>query len=247
MYLNINSNAAVKFTNVLEQMHRSALPVAVRGALNDAAFDVKTNTMPSKASAAFVNRSKNFFKANSRFKGATGYNVNTMVATVGFVETGLNGGNNYAVKDLEQQEEGGTIGGRSFKPMKDARVGGVNTGLVKPNYRLSKIEEKVKLTSRNMKGKNWAQKAILTSVAAGKGGFVLDDHVGKGVLWRVDSIGREGKNIRFKRTALYSFSKGGKAKVHKTAFMEGASMESAAKLERFFIEQAKRKINGIRI
>ena len=58
MQLNINSDAVVKFTNTLEKLHKSGLPVAIRESLNNAAFDVKKRTMPKAAGDTFKERSK---------------------------------------------------------------------------------------------------------------------------------------------------------------------------------------------
>ena len=106
MILNINNDKTVIFTNTLEKLHRSALPVAIRGALNKAAFDLKQKTMPESADKAFVNRSKNFFKANSRVAMAKGFDIGSMKSVTGFTEGRLRGSNNFAVQDLEQQELG---------------------------------------------------------------------------------------------------------------------------------------------
>ncbi len=144
MQLNINTEAARKFTNSLNEISKSAIPVSVRGALNDTAFDVKTNTMPRKAQDIFVLRQNNFFKANSRVEPAVGFNVNSMSAAVGFYENKLvNSRNNYAVKDLEQQEDGGLIGGRSFIPLPAARTGNSNKGKVKSSLRITKIQKSI--------------------------------------------------------------------------------------------------------
>ncbi|KKL54819.1 hypothetical protein LCGC14_2261580, partial [marine sediment metagenome] len=83
--LNVNTDKVVVFSNKLEKLHRSAFPIAIRGALNNAAFDVKKNTMPVSAEKEFTIRRKNFFKANSRVNMAKGFNVRTMQAMIGFV------------------------------------------------------------------------------------------------------------------------------------------------------------------
>lgn len=233
MRLNINTDAVVKFTNTLEKMHKSALPAAVRGALNKAVFDVKTKTMPAKAKSTFEQRSPNFFKANSRFENATGFNVNQMKATVGFV------GKSYAVKELEEQERGGTIGHRSYIPMKSSRVSQNNAKAVRAANRLSRIKNVI--NSRKQAGKTPGQKFIKAVFKAGVGGHVLGDYKGRQILWRVNSLKRL-KGGQFKLTPLYSFSHGRKVNINSTRFMEKSSIESAKKIERFFIDEAKRQI-----
>jgi hypothetical protein len=136
--ININSDAVVAHTNRLEKMHRSALPVAIRGTLNDAAFDTKTRTMPKSANQ-FKKRSPNFFKANSKFEKAVGFDVNSMKSIVGFYENKLTSkSTNYSVKDLEQQEHGGTIKKKSLIAMRPARS---NNKLVRPAFRLNNLNK----------------------------------------------------------------------------------------------------------
>jgi len=242
MKLNINNNAVVKYSRDLQKLHRSGLPSAVRGALNKAAYDVKTKTMPKQASKQFVNRQPNFFKANSKFENATGFNISTMKSKVGFVSTGLKGDNNFAVNDLEQQENGGVIGGKSFIPLVTARKGGKNT-LVKPNARLSKIKNVV--NARNSRGKNQKEKFIKAAIEAGKGGYVIGGK--KQILFRVDSFqsNKKTRKTKLKATPLYKFRRNGKVKVKSTSFMETASLKTAEKMEHFYIQEAKRQIDKL--
>ena len=242
--LNINTDATVVFTDKLEELHRSALPSAVRGSLNRAVFDVKTKTMPDSANREFVNRSKNFFKGNSRFKNAKGFDMATMKSTVGFVEARLRGSNNFAVQNLEQQEVGGEIGGRSFKPYITSRPGKNRKKLVSPRNRLSNIKKIV--NAKNVSGSSKKQKFIKAVFTAGKGGFVLSEFKGTEVLWRVNSLRRTVAG-KFKLTPLYKFEKGGTVKINKpTHFMQKASVVSSKKIEQFYVIEAKRQIKKFR-
>ena len=76
MRLNVNSNAVVAFSNKLEKIGKSALPVAVRQTLNSVAFDAKKNTLLQTAGQSFTERRKNFFKATSRVSMAKGFEIN---------------------------------------------------------------------------------------------------------------------------------------------------------------------------
>lgn len=244
MYIDINTDNLVVFTNKLEKLHKSALPVAIRGTLNDAAFKFKKETMPQMAKAIFEERQPNFFKANSRVEPASGFNINTMVATAGFISSGLhNASTNYAVKDLEQQEIGGTIHGRSFKPLRAARIGG--RGNVRANARISQILKAGNVIDvRDSKGANWAQRAIRASIHAGAGGYVLATGglYGGGILYKVKRIARIGSNTFFTKEKLYSFKKSGVAKVHATGFMKKAALEVQKEMELFYILQATKQI-----
>lgn len=237
--LNINTNACVVLTNKLEKMHRSALPSAIRGALNNAVYDVKTKTMPDESKSTFVNRQPNFFKANSKFEKASGFNIKQMKATVGFIENNLKGGNNHAVQDLEEQESGGAIDRKSFIPLKAARISGNNNKNIRTNARLSAIKKIV--NARQVSGKSGKQKFMHAAMDAGKGGFVLS---GK-TLWKIDSFKKLKNKTVLKKTALYSFKKGRKVRVKGTHFMQSASLKSGSKIEAFYILEAQRQIQKL--
>lgn len=249
MILNINTDAVIRHSARLEQLRKSALPSAVRGTLNDLAFDVKQRTMPAHAHTEFVKRSPNFFKANSRVEMATGNQINSMHSTVGFFSNNLrsdkgNPADNYAVKDLEQQEHGGKIAGKSFIPLDTARTGGYST-LVKPANRLTRILPQNKLViAKNLSGDSKKQKFVKAIFRAGVGGYVLGSNVmGENLLWRVESLWDDNGKKRFRLTPLYSYSKRRKIAVKETSFMREASMDSTKRADNFFIKQAEFWIN----
>lgn len=242
MQFNINMDGAVVFTNKLEKLHKSALPNAIRTALNSTAFDVKKNTMPKNANKAFINRSKNFFKANSRVEMASGFKISAMKSMVGFISSGLSGENNNAVKDLEQQESGGTIQKKSFIPIKSARTGSSNTKQVRPINRLRTIKGIV--NSAHTPGKNPRQKFIHAVSKAGVGGTVLSEYNGKTILWRVNSLKRSA-NGKLKLTALYSFKAKRSVKVDSTQFMEKSSLESNRLMGYHYADAAKKQIQRL--
>lgn len=251
MILNVNTDAVKQYSKALDKMHRSALPVAIRGALNNAAFDVKQNTMPRSSEKAFINRSKNFFKANSRVEPANGFNVNTMKATVGFLSSKLKGQNNFAVKDLEQQEGGGKIGGRDFVPLNTARSGKSKNKLVVPRNRLSAIKNVIQ--AAKVKSNDGRQRFIRAAAIAwklyGRNGFVLGNVRDGNVqtLSRIDGIRRNKSDghIKIRRTPLYTYTDSRNVKVAGTNFMKRASYESGLKIERYYIEQAQKQINKV--
>ncbi len=236
--LNVNTDEVVRYSNKLEKLHRSAFPIAIRGTLNNGAFDVKKNTMPASADKEFTIRRKNFFKANSRVNMAKGFNIRTMQAIIGFI------GTQQAVEDLEQQEEGGIIKGRTFIPnrtgVKAATAFNKN---VKPTNRVTSILSRKRIKLRKQKGSNWAQRAIQASVKAGVGGLVQDWKPGRGgLIWLVKSIKRIGLNIRFERVDLLYINKSGNVRIKATGFMKKATLKTGKKLEGFYIKQAKKQI-----
>lgn len=244
--LNIDTSAVVVFTNKLEKLGRSALPVAVRSALNSAAFDVKQNTMLKSARSRFINRTETFFKANSAVDMATGFNIKTMAATVGFTSSHLRiGSTNFSVKDLEQQEYSGDIKGKTFIPLDTARSGG-HTSLVRPANRLTTIKQKTNnFQSVINANKIFGSKRgafVKAAFKAGSGGYVFGN-AAKEILWRIDAVIKNKYGIKISKTALYSVRKGRSVGVKETGFMRWASLQSANKLEDYFIKAAQLQID----
>ncbi len=251
MKLNVNTDAVVVMTNRLEKLHRSAFPTAVRETLNRAALDVKKDTLLRSADSNFVKREPNFFRANSRVEFARGYDVFTMQATVGMLEQNLKGEHNNAVQDLEQQERGGNIDGRSFLPLYKARVGNSMNKKVKANLRISDIRKTWNtrvVDARKQQAKNKKEAFVRAAIKAGAGGFVLsEEYFGSRILFRIDSVMSrvKGKNTVIRKTGIYSVKKGFQAKVKETNFMKNASLESGGKLERFYHEEGKKQIERL--
>lgn len=240
MILNINNDAVVAFTNTLEKMHRSALPSAIRGTLNKAVFDVKSTSLQKSADASFEKRQPNFFRANSKFENAKGFDVNTMKATVGMTQTGLKQGqSNYAVRDLEQQERGGVIQRKSFIPLPAARINKSLKKNVRANARLSAIKNIIE--SKKATGNSSREKFVHAILEAGAGGFVLSGST----LYRINSLKKTGNHFKDK-TAIYSFRRGRSVRVQGTSFMQKASIESANKMEGFYQVEAKRQIDKLK-
>lgn len=235
--LDINTKVLEDYSKKLESLSRSALPVAVRESLNDCARDMKMNTLMKTSKDAFINRSPSFFKANSAYERAEGFSIPGMKATAGMTEGALKGDKNHAVKDLEDQEEGGSIDKKSFIPNKQARTGNNPNKMVRANARLKAIKNIIK--SSGASGKNDRQKFIKSVYFAGKGGFVLDDLGGKKTLFRVNSLNKTRAN-KFKLTPLYSFDKGRSVKVKATHFVSKAGDETHRKIDDYYISRAEK-------
>lgn len=237
----------VKFTNKLEKLHRSALPVAVRETLTLAAKEVKTTTMPKEAKR-FKQRKPNFFKANSRYERATGFNIQAMRATVGFVSTGLhNSATNFAVRDLQQQEHGGKISGRDFIAMRQARSG---RGNVRENFRLEQIGKGRIVRAGGARSKK--QMFIRAAFVAAKTGKLLlgnKDTKGSRTLSLINEIWgstrrsglRSSRTLLIKRTPLYRVKGNRVVHVKRTHFMQRATKEAALNLNKNFIKQAQKQ------
>lgn len=246
--LDVDSTALRDFTARLKALPRSAFPSAVRNTLNNAAFDVKQRTMPAEAKSTFVNRSKNFFRATSTVDMATGFNVESMRSAVGFDDRKAKSGvKPQAIQDLEQQEYGGKIGGRSFVPLDTARTGKSNSKPISARARIANIKNVV--NANNVKG-NFSKKqkfiraAFVAATQFGKNGFVLgNSYGGRQTLSRIDSLSsnlRTGK-LEIKRTPLYTYVKDRKVGVKSTGFMKRASHETALNMDTYYITNARKQ------
>lgn len=262
--LNVNTRSVVKFTNILERLHKSALPSAARNTLNDAVYDVKTRTMPEEARKDFTQRQKNFFTANSKFQKAEGFDLKSMSATVGFYENRLHRkSTNYAVKDLEQQEKGGKIGGKAFIPMRQARLGG--KGVVKAQHRMTAIKKvidarKVRSISGHSAGKLLrgvrVQKLIRAAIKArelnGDNAYILGNPNAGGVqtLFKVAELwtgtrrggGYGSRKLKMTLLPLYRYKRGRSVAVSPTGFMKDATLKTADRLDDFYVKQAQRQV-----
>lgn len=229
MSFHLDNSSYKRFAYKLDKLKSSAFPNVIRKTINDAVFDVKTRSMPLSSRSEFTIRQKNFFTANSKFEPAKGMNLKTMQATVGFYENKLkDASTNYAVKELEQQEKGGTIDSRTFIPTRFARKGQANTGLVRPNARLKAIRQKGIVDAKYIQGKK-GQRFFKAVSIAGVGGYVLYSDL----LWWVRSV--DGK---VKAVPLYSVKKGRSVSVKRTEFMKDASLDSQKRMDQFFIKHA---------
>lgn len=239
--ININADALVNMTAKLEGLGRNALPTAVRGTLNTLAFDVKKRTLPKSAAETFTQRKPNFFKAFSRVNMAKGNDLDTMKSEVGFIDRGLK--SKQAVEDLEQQEKGGRIAGRSYIPLETARVGKSRSRMVSAKNRLGRIGRVV--DSANATGKNRQEKFFKSMMFAGVGGAVIGNFEPR-ILYRVTAIDKLKGKLRIKKTPLYTYDKGRAVKVTATRFSEMAAMETVKGTPDIWVKEGKRIIQQYR-
>ena len=225
----IDSDDFVKFTNKLEKIHQSALPNAIRGTLNSLAFDVKSRTMPYSAKKNFVNRKKNFFKANSKVVKAKGFDIDRMESTIGFLASNQSK-NNKAVQELEQQEFGGKIKDRGLIPLQGARITKNRNRMISKNNRLSSSQLK-RLKKTGKKG------FVKEVMKVGVKGFVRTE---KSIL-KVTSIKKSKKGLEFGFNRIYMINKSKVVKIEKTNFMREAGERSIKKAGYFYRKKAERQ------
>lgn len=223
--LNVNTDQLVIYTNKLEKMHRSDFPLAVRSALNSAAFDVKKNTLLKESRNVFRNRkNRGFFRAFSGVDTAKGFNMKTMKATAGMIQVG----DDEAAGNMPQQESGGEIK-RHFIPKKEARIGGTIKGRQfdeKKISKISKIAPKVK----------WGNKRrfFQTINKAGAGGHVLYGWT----LFKIISVARNNAHLE----AIHTHKKGRRVKIKGKGFVRSAGLQSGRKIGDFYVAAAKKRI-----
>ena len=238
MKLNIDTNALVKYTNNLEKLSKTAMPRVVKETLNSLAFDVKKNTMP-KSAKRFVNREKNFFKANSTVQMAKGSNFSSLKAKVGFMSKDGKSSDD-SIENLEKQEHGGTVGGRKYIPVNSARTGKRNKKKVAKRNRLGEIGIGNIILAKNSEGKNDREKFTKAVMVAGKGGFVQS----KTRVWRVDKVesSLKTRKLRVKLTGMYIVNDSKTVKIKKaTHFMKKATVKTSKKADEFYIKEAEKR------
>lgn len=134
---NIDNHEVIEFTNKLEKLHRSAMPVAVRQTLNDVAFIAK-NEVNKTFAGQFTERKKKFITSHTAVnKSINTFNIKQMSSSMGVIK-----GKSDAGDELQVHERGGTLKDRSAIATKDVRVGKSETKLVSKRFYL-----------KNMKGK----------------------------------------------------------------------------------------------
>ena len=206
------------------------MPVAIRLTLNRTAKDMKQRSLLAVTRDKFTIRQKNFFKAFSRIQFAKGFNINRMNSVVGILTAG-----NNAAEDLEKQEVGGKIGGRTFVPTVKARV---SKKFTKPLARKKTLKNFKQIPRVQFGDKKGFLKAMSS---VGKGGAVI---YGSMVLLIKGRRKRGGRTF-FNTEKIYSFKKGRSVRVKPTRFMRTAALISSNRMEIFYKLEAEKQIKRI--
>lgn len=238
--LNINSEQLVKYTNKLEQIGRRDLPIAVRGALNKTALHAKQKSLPAVFSREFITRRPTFLKshAGAKLERFSNLTISTMESGVGIVA-----GKSLAGDNLEKQEEGGRFNDRAV-PMDATRQQFSRQNRQMGNYYYRKYDRKPNgIIERNAKRTIIKVKFGIYEVMASGGA-----KKSKAGWNRKPKMSRIAKRDNSKRgvgnkpiwTTLYkkemSFS------VKKRHFVLKAGEEAATSMNRFFMQEAKKRI-----
>lgn len=251
--INIDSTAMQRWIVELARIHKSAFPIAIRRTLNEVVLYTKQVTMPQVTDRDFKKRKPTFWRATSHVEFASGFNVNTMAAIVGFTAPQDKKESGHATQDLEEQEAGGSIDKRAFIAEKGGRT---VKGNVRDKYSMAYINSRMSVKTRSSivdslesQGKNSPEKFIRAAIAAGKGGFVLgtDRKNGARALLVINSIHRltTGRTV-VNSTPIYSVRAKRKAYVKATHFMAESAQQSAGKMEVMFMRNVQKEIEKVR-
>jgi hypothetical protein len=225
----VNTGELKAFTKKLRELHRSNLPIVVRQALNNTAFDVLKNTLPSKFSGEFIIRNRSFLRSHTGVEKADGWNINEMRSKVGITPKG-----SEAAENLTKQEYGGSEK-RPFIYMDQSRVSGSNQKVVKTaNY----VQNKNFLKGSPTKQKTQKSQFVANAIEAKNNNlsFLKND-----ILFDVKSIRLVRGRVEIKLTPIASYKKNRSININPHHFLMYASLESYKKLSGFYIEAAKKR------
>lgn len=226
----INTDEIVGLANRLEKLHKSALPVAVRQTLNDAAFEAKQKHLPRVFESAFIARKKTFITSHSSVnKSSNTFNISQMASEMGIIK-----GKSDAGDEMDKQEFGGAIQDRTFIPMDESRVSGNKTKLISRKNYLKNIKTK--------KGKHRFknQELIRTAFRVGKNGHLIYENI----LFQVRRLVKKTKNkIFIKLKPLYSYKKGRSVNLSKKPFIAPSGEMAAKNIPNIFLKNASYQIN----
>jgi hypothetical protein len=212
MRIDVNADELVKFTSKLDKINRSALPIAVRSTLNQAAFATKKE-IPIQAANNFITRNKGFFRSLTSVNKAGGFDINKMQS-----EVGINTSKSKVADGISKQELGGTIKDRNLIAMNQSRVSGSKDKKVRKVNNLSNI----RISKTRKKGSGT--------------GFVMLKKGTKGTIFQV----KKGKKNNL--TPLYSYQKGRSVNIKRNPFIEPASIKSQNRMPAMYINEALKQI-----
>lgn len=246
MKIDVNTKEVINFTKKLDGLHKSKLPRAARNTLNTLAFETKKNSLQKEAKKTFTQRNKSFYRRFSRVKMAQGWEINKMRSLVGMVDSSRTGGSEQAGRNQEQQQRGGTIGGRTLIPLNTARTANNNKRNVRRKFRVSKLN--VVLDSKNSKGTTQKQKFIKTAITALDrfGNDVVIKHKqesGKEYLFHLKKgAGIKTREFNIKATPIYTVKEGRKVRVSGKPFAYRAAIRTARNTNRIYTRHAQREL-----
>ena len=245
--LDINTDACVVFAAKLEKLNKSALPMAVRGTLNAAAFNVKQVTLDKSASKHFIRRAPTFFKAFTAVNKANGYNINSMQSEVGMYDRGQPTAHT-AIKHMETQEHGGNINtGADY--LKGSRAGSLSRKVTRSNYfDKSNLIDPAKSSQRFSGPRSKKSMLVAEAVMAKKLNKPISLLTSKGrFLVKVTGVTmRKGKRKgSVKITSKLIMMQRKHAPIKATHFSREAALATVKNMDDMFYQEAKKQFDRV--
>lgn len=234
---NIDTNACVVLTDRLERLNKSALPVAVRQTLNNAAFDVKQKTLEQSANKNFIRRAPTFFKKFSGVNKASGFDMRSMKAEVGMTAQGVQTAET-AVSNMAIQEFGGAIR-KGADYLKAARAGSLGRKVTKANY-----FNKNRLVKGNFKRANTSKSKFVAAayVSLREKKQVSVQTIKGRFLMQVTGIRKSKKGqLKIKSKLILKDRTLKPAKITATNFSREAAFMTVAKMDGMFRVEAEKQ------
>lgn len=220
MRIDINSKELKDYTSVLKRMKKSDLPLAVRGTLNNLAFEYKQKSLPNEWDRQFIVRHKTFLKSHSGVnKCDNTFDINRMKSVAGTLDKDLAG------RQLEMHENTGKIQDRAVQ-QNPSRVGGSIHNRVRKTLRYRRFAQAV---ARGRTG------AVIHGINE-KGGAFLITKAGR-VVWRNNKKPADSQDAwKTIYTAKDTVS------LKKNPFNEASAMSSMRSLERIYEQEFKKRL-----
>jgi hypothetical protein len=239
----VNTDASIILTAKLERLSKSAFPSAVRSTINDAAFEMKKSNILDSAKRNMTVRNPSFFKKFTGVKRASGFNVSSMYAEVGFKNTDPNPiKGRKAIEGMEHNEEGGSDNTGAMYLGK-ARTSNTLKKLVRRKSRFDK--------SKLVKGRVRTKKSVsntmnMISSFEEKKPTLINSKKGKFLVQVVGMTHNYVTNkSEFKLEFLMRDRKKYKATAKATHFNQEAAIKTSKQIEGFYVKNAEFQFNKI--
>jgi len=247
--MNVNTDAAIVLTAKLERLNKSAFPSAVRSTLSDAAFEMKKHEILDSAKKNMTVRNPTFFKKFTGVKRATGFDVGSMYAEVGFKNTDPNKiKGKKAIEGMEHNEVGGSDDSGAMY-MKKARTSNSAKKLVRRKGRFdkSKLARGSRSSSIKSKKENFMSRVLASLndnapvfIKTSKGTFLVQ------VRSISSSIKGKGKGkLDIKMDFLMRNRRQHVARAKATHFNREAALKTAKQIEGFYAKNAEFQFNKV--
>lgn len=240
---NVNTDAAIALTARLERLNKSAFPSSVRSTLNDGAFEMKKKNILDSAKKNMEVRKPSFFRKFTGVKRATGFDVKSMYAEVGFKNTDPNPiKGKKAIEGMEHNEVGGSDNTGAMYLAK-ARTSNKRNRLVRKKARFAKekiakgTSSKARTKKLNFVGNAYAsfKEKAPTFIETSKGKFLV----------QVTKFSSDHKKLKVKMNFLMRSRKQHVAKAKATHFNKEAAIVTSKQMDVFYKKNAEFQFSKI--